>query len=474
MRPSRSSLVRPRTLPSLPRAGREAVVLGASMAGLLTAAVLTEAYDHVTLVERDELLGDDEPRRGVPQGRHAHILLPRGAQALEELFPGLLEELVRDGGATSTRLDQLHMDFTGHLLSQDPERVETAAHQQSRPFLEARVLRRLRALPDVSILDAHEVVGLRADRTGRDVVGARVVPRRGAATERDLPADLVVVATGRSGRVGVWLRELGYDAPAEEELKVGLLYATRWARLDRDLTDPLEAMLIGPRPDRPWGVGSFRQEDDVWVVTLAGFAGHHPPDDPEAWLAFAATVTPPRFMTALRTADYRTDVQTHRFPANLRRRFDKLSAFPGGLLVTGDAVCSFNPIYGQGMTVAALEALALRGCLSRGTHDLPRRFFKAASRPVGRAWQFAVGADLSMPPDVVPGPRPLPVRLVNGYIDRYQAAAEGDPVLATHFLNVTGFDEPVRTLFAPSSIGRIVQQRRRRTREDPPLPVISG
>jgi 2-polyprenyl-6-methoxyphenol hydroxylase-like FAD-dependent oxidoreductase len=474
MRSLSAVLPRSSTPASQPRAGREAVVLGASMAGLLAATVVAKAYDHVTLVERDELVGDGEPRRGVPQGRHAHLLLPRGGEILDELFPGLLAELCRDGGATSDSLDRLHFEIGGHLFSQDPMSVDTPAHVQSRPFLEAHVLRRVRDLPNVTVLDGHDVVGIRADASGRHVIGARVAPRDGRSLERHLPADLVVAATGRNSTVPAWLTELGYDVPDEEEVRVDIKYATRRMRLDRAVTEPTDLVLIGPTPTRPTLFGALVQEHDTWVVTLAGFAGHHPPTDPDGWLAFAERTAPGRFVEAIRAGEYLDGVHAHRFPANLRRRYDRLVRFPDGLLVVGDAVCSFNPIYGQGMTVAALEALALRDTLAGGSTDLPRRFFKAASRPVARAWQFAVGADLSMPPDVVPGPRALPTRLVNGYIDRYQAAAEDDPVLATHFLNVTGFDEPVRTLFGPSSVGRLVQQRRRRVREDAPLPVISG
>jgi 2-polyprenyl-6-methoxyphenol hydroxylase-like FAD-dependent oxidoreductase len=179
----------------------------------------------------------------------------------------------------------------------------------------------------------------------------------------------------------------------------------------------------------------------------------------------AVELAPGSFAEAIRTGEPLTDLAAHRFPANLRRRYEKLSRFPDGLLVIGDAICSFNPVYGQGMTVAALEALALRDALCRGPDDLARRFFKAAARPVNGAWQSAVGADLSMPPDIVPGPRPLPVRAINAYMDFYQEAAEHDPVLAWHFLNVTGFDEPVRTLVSPGSLARLLKHRRHRRRE---------
>lgn len=447
--------------PQLPRAGAEAVVLGGSMAGLLAATVLADAYDHVTLVERDHLYADGKPRRGVPQGRHVHVLLPRGSEVIEELLPGILDELVDSGGGTTRSLRNMHFELNGHVLNQDDSTTETPLHRQSRPLLESRLLERVLALGNVTMLDGHEVGALRADDRGR-VVGVTVSPSQTTAPPRDLPADLVMVATGRSGRVGAWLKELGYAAPVEESVRVDVMYASREMILDPELTGDTEMVLVGPTAERPCGCGVFAQENGTWMVTLGGFAGHHPPTEHGEWLEFSDRVLPPKMAKAVRTGEALTGIQGHRFPANLRRRYDKLERFPEGLLVTGDAVCSFNPIYGQGMTVAALEALALRDTLRRRPQALAPRYFKAAAKPVSSAWQFAVGADLALPPEVVPGPRPLPVRVMGAYIDRYQRGAERDAVLAWHFLKVTGFDEPVRTLFGPSSLSRIFRPARSR------------
>lgn len=443
---------------------RSSVVLGGGMAGLLAAAVLAEWHDQVTLVERDDLPMEAEPRRGVPQGRHIHVLLPRGARALEEILPGLLEELIADGGSRSSNLNQFHLDFGGHLLSQ-ADAPSHPIYEQSRPFLESHVLKRVRALPNVTVLDGHDVADLYWDDSGSRVVGAAVVPRRGPHETRRLDADLVVAATGRNARVGAWLTSHGYEPPQEEELRIDLKYVSRLMRLDPALTNGVDAVVVSANPSRPTGVALLVQEGGTWVVTLEGFAGHHPPTTEEEWLASVVELAPSAFAEAIRHGEPLSDISAHRFPANLWRRYDKLDRFPDGLLVTGDAVCSFNPVYGQGMTVAALEALVLRDVLWRGRHDLPRRFFKAAAKPVRLAWESATGADLSMPPEVVPGRRPLPVRAINAYVDRYQRAAEDDPVLAWHFLNVTGFDEPTRTLFSPDSVRRMIGQSRRRRRK---------
>jgi 2-polyprenyl-6-methoxyphenol hydroxylase-like FAD-dependent oxidoreductase len=434
------------------------------MAGLLAVAALSEAYDDVVLVERDPMRSDPAPRRGVPQGRHVHVLLSRGAKAIEALLPGILSELTADGGMTLDNLNQVHADFDGHVLSQADTPADRT-HLQTRPFLEGHVLARVRALPGVRVLDGHDVVGLRWD--GPRVVGATVVPRAAPDEEVELDADLTVSALGRNGRVGAWLTDHGYEAPAEQELRIDLMYATRLVRLDAALLDGYRGVLVTAKPSRPAGVSLLQQEDDTWIVTIEAFAGHHPATDPEGWLDEAVRLTPPGFRDALRSAEPLTDVSVHRFPANLWRRYDRLRDFPEGLLVTGDSICSFNPVYGQGMTIAALEAELLRELVRSGTHDLAHRFFHRAAKPVRVAWEAAVGGDLSMPPDVVPGRRTVVVRAANAYLDRYLAAAEHDPSLALDFLDVTGLDKPARVLFSPHALRSIARTARNHDREGP-------
>lgn len=448
--------------------GDHAVVLGASMAGLLAARVLAEFYDQVTVVERDDLTDRGQSRRGVPQGRHAHILLPRGARALEELLPGVLRELVEQGAPTLQRLHQIHFEMNGHPFYQDTEpghvvagRGEGALFQPSRPLLEAVVRGRVRSLPNVEVLDGYDVDGVTADATRSRVTGARVTPRRDGSPARELAADLVVSATGRSGRAAVWLEQLGYPAPPEERLDVDLRYVTQRLRLAPQEYDVKRAVVVGPTSDRPQGAACFAQENGTWVVTLIGYAGHHPPTDRQGWLRLAETVLPEGPAAALLQAEPLGGLVQHRFPANLRRRYDKLDRFPEGLLVTGDALSSFNPVYGQGMTVAALEAQALRASLAQGDGRLAQRFFRTAAKPISDAWRFAVGGDLAMPPAVVPGPRPLPGRAANAYIEKFQAVAEDDPVMAWRFLDVTGFEQPMSALFSGDSLRRMTSSGRR-------------
>ena len=450
--------------------GAHAVVLGASMAGLVATRALADFYETVTVVERDALGDGAEPRRGVPQGRQIHALLLRGAQALDELFPGIVDELVAAGTPTVDYRDlsKVHFNMGGHLAVQSGSLHELRAYSPSRPLLEAHVRRRVRAIPNVAFLDNHDVGDITFNTTRDRVVGAQIASRE-CNSESELFADLVVDATGRGARTPAVLEKHGYNRPAEDEVVIHLTYASQLLRM------PPEAMhesgaIVAPIPGRPTGMAMIRYEHDTAMFTVFGMAGNDPPVGCSEMWGFAEQFAPAHLLAAVRTAEPLGASAQHRFPFSRWRRYDKARVLPEGLLVVGDAVCSFNPIYGQGMTVAALEALALRNCLARGTTDLPRRFFRATARPVGRAWQLAAGGDLSLPE--IQGTPPLSTRLLNGYMDRLLTAAEYDTAAYEQFLKVAWLvDAPIR-LLRPSMMWRAASAKQRnRAQLTDPIPA---
>jgi 2-polyprenyl-6-methoxyphenol hydroxylase-like FAD-dependent oxidoreductase len=446
--------------------GQHAVVLGASMGGLLAARVLADFYRTVTVVERDVLPGHPANRRGVPQGRHVHALLRRGAQILDELFPGFLDELVADGVPVwDADMSRVYFSFGGHLLVRSgklPDHEGMTMYMPSRPFLECHVRRRLQAIENVAILGGNDVAELTSTADQNRVTGVRVVDRE-SGEEQELTADLVVDAMGRGAHTPAFLEGLGYGRPVEDHIVMHMTYVSQLLRIPPGTLAEL-GVNIGPAPGRPTGMFLFGYENDTWMFTVFGMAGHEPPGDRAGMLSFAQDYTPAHLLEAVRAGEPLGEVARHRMPSSQWRRYDKMRRFPDGLLVSGDAICSFNPIYGQGMTVSALDAVALRDCLRRGGHDLPRRYFRAAAKPIGVAWQLAAGADLAFPE--VEGRRSLSTRVTNRFADWVLTACESDTVTTERFFKVNTFVEPPVRLLHPSFISRVATVNLRRRQSD--------
>ena len=286
--------------------------------------------------------------------------------------------------------------------------------------------------------------------------------RADGSAEELIGADLVVDATGRGSRIPAWLETLGYPRPERDEVQIGLGYSTRTYRLTADALAGNLAVLDAATPQNPRTGALQRLEGDRWMLTLAGILGDHPPTDPDGFLDFARSLRFPDIYQAVRDAEPLDVPVGFRFPTSVRHRYERGDRFPAGLIAMGDAVCSFNPIYGQGMTVAALEALTLRRHLNRGIEPQPRRWFRDLARIVDVPWDMSTGGDLAFPG--VPGRRTLKIRLLSGYLNRLHAAAAHDAALATAFMRVAGLVSRPPSLLSPGNTLRVLRGGRRRRR----------
>jgi flavin-dependent dehydrogenase len=327
---------------------------------------------------------------------------------------------------------------------------------------EGHVRRRLLALPGVRAIQNCAALGLVASEDGSTVTGVRVRLGRGEerGQEHTMTADLVVDASGRGSLTPAWLEALGYQRPKEERIDVGIGYTTRlYRRHAGELAGKVAVVVAGNEPN--WRNGAILfQSEDCWIVSIGGYFGDHAPDDAQMFAAYAGSFPTPEIRDIVAHAEPLSDFVSYRYPANVRRRYERLARFPKNFLVFGDAISNFNPIYGQGMTVAAQEAIALRNTLREAETGLSRRFISAAARIVDVPWDIAVGNDLRHPRVV--GPRSAKVRFINWYVGKLYKAAQHDGGLAAAFLRVTNLETLPETLLHPAVVARVIRGNLRR------------
>src|ERR1700722_9478320 len=432
--------------------GERAVVLGGGMAGLLAARVLSDAYGDVVVVDRDDLSGTTGARSGVPHGRHAHCLVARGHQIYEELFPGLTQGMSDAGVTLGDFNGGIQWNFNGHRLAASESGLLCVS--SGRPILEEHVRNHVQALPNVRFLERYDIVGLETTPDKMRVTGARIQRREQGSEPEVLSADLVLDITGRGSRMPAWLRELGYEAPPEDRIKVDLAYTTRHYRLKPDQFGTSIAINQAGTPASPRGVFCYPLPDGEAVeLSLTGVLGDHAPTDDEGFLAFVKSLPLPFHYDYVKDAEPVDEAVRFKFPASVWRHYEQLTRFPDGLLVMGDAVCSFNPVYAQGMTVAGMEALTLRKHLQNPDGLNAKAFFGEIAGQIAGPWQFSAIADLGY--QGVEGDRNDQINLVNQYIPKVLAAATQDPVVTDAFLQVAGLVADPMSLMSPEIAGRV-------------------
>lgn len=435
-----------------------AVVVGGSIAGLLAAVALARHAGRVTIVERDRYPDRPEPRKGVPQSRHTHLVLASGLLAIERFLPGLEAELVAAGALQVRSPTEVLQNMHGRWFGRGPATSTTLC--LTRPLLEHGVRTRALAHPRITAVQGTDVVGLTG--TAERVTGVRLRERGGqrAVTEppqqpqlpTELAADLVVDASGRSSHAPEWLELLGGARPAEDRVESGLGYATRVYRDGSDgaLTDARLVYLVG---DTMGAVIVPVEPAGTHMVTFATPRGEALPTAPGAFEALADRQAHPLVRQWIDEAVPVSPVYGYLRTENVRRAYDR--TVPDGLLVTGDALCALNPVFGQGMSTAALAAVALDESLAAGLSN--RRTQAALLAASGNAWAISTGADKARPG--VTGNavnQSLRDRFTGWYLARVQERCVVDPEVQDTFREVLALVAPPTRLFRPAVLRSVL------------------
>jgi 2-polyprenyl-6-methoxyphenol hydroxylase-like FAD-dependent oxidoreductase len=447
-------------------ASGHAVVIGGSMAGLLAARVLADFFERVTIIERDQFPFGPVPRKGVPQAQHLHALLPRGRVILEELFPGLSEQLIA-AGATVT-------DMANDVAWRTPAgwgarfRSGVTLIPCSRDLLEWTVRRRVSALPRVSFLEECDVTGLLP--SGAGVAGVRIRHRSRAGgegpIENAIEADLVVDASGRGSHAPQWLEALGYPRPQETVINSFLGYASRvYERPAGSPSDWVGLFVQAAPPDVLRGGLVFPIEGNRWQLTLIGLGKDYPPADDAGFLDFARSLATSELYDAVKGATPISPIRVFRATENRLRHYERLERMPEGFVVLGDGACAFNPVYGQGMSAAAVGALALARCVREqrkrqpggDLRGLTRRFQRALSKANAAPWMLSTGEDFRVR-ETVGATQPRITRLIHRYMDRVVSLSTREPGVRMALLKVFSLLEPPSTLFRPWVVLRVLKE----------------
>ncbi|MFB9906374.1 NAD(P)/FAD-dependent oxidoreductase [Allokutzneria oryzae] len=447
---------------------RHGVVLGGGLAGMLTASVLARHLDAVTVIERDRLPAGPLDRAGSPQGRHTHAFAGGGVAALDRLLPGMVDELVKAGARRIRNPEDVLILTTAGWLPryQDMESFLSASRRVIDWSIRERVLADVR----ISVRQATDVTGLAGD-AGR-VTGVRLRSRETRATD-ELAADLVVDATGRGSHAPRWLREIGVPEVREELVDPGIVYVTKVFRALPGTEDDFPAIMIAddPRSERPGrGALLLPVEDGQWMLTLSGRRGVTPPSDDEGFHAFARELPHPILSKIIEMAEPVSRMFRYDLTSNRRRRYDRLRPAPEGFVAIGDAHCSFNPVYGHGMTVSVFGALALHETLGRqGLQPSTARLAqKAVARATDPVWAMARSQDVRFRGTT--GTRMTMLdRVQEAYGRRLQRAAIGSRDIVAAQLSVFELAGPPTQLLAPKIIRQAMRRPRATGPTEPPL-----
>jgi 2-polyprenyl-6-methoxyphenol hydroxylase-like FAD-dependent oxidoreductase len=437
--------------------GKRAAVVGAGMAGLPAARALADYFEHVVVLERDSLPPNAAHRLGTPQAWHTHALLGGGQQALCELFPGLEQDLASAGAVPFTVGLDIRLERPGY----DPfpaRDLGWVGYAMSRPLVEFILRRRVEQHANITIREHCRARDLVASREGGAVSAIRFENSDGCG--ETLTADLVVEASGRGNLTAGCLESIGQRRPEETTIGVDITYATGVFGVPDDAPVDWTGVMTFDPPERG-GLGGILLplEGNRWIVTLAGRHGAKPPDDRDGFLAYARQLRTSTIYDAVKKAKQLRKIARFGFPASVRRHFDRLEEFPRGLLPFGDSICRFNPVYGQGMSVAAQEASSLHGLLQKRANEsnaltgLASAFFSEAAALIETPWALAAVPDLAHPK--AEGERPEDLEHRVAFSEALNQLAAEDPAVHKLLFEVLHLLKPRSALNEPDLVERV-------------------
>jgi len=385
-----------------PLLGKQAVVVGAGIGGLAAAGAVSDFFENVIVLERDELHDGAMPRAGTPQSRHTHVLLGGGERALESLFPGFTAALTK-AGAVPYRMG---LDILTESPGFDPfpqRDLGWFGYAMTRPLVERTVRQELTKRPNVTLRDGCRVAQLvSGERSGGAVTGVQLAGANGAGEV--LPADLVVDASGRAALTLDALKATDHPLPGETAIGIDMAYSTCIFAIPEDAPPHWKGVLHFPGPPAgKRGAIMFPIEGKRWILSLGGAHGDGPPGDLDGFLAYAKELRTETIYRAIKDARPDCDPMRFAFPESIWRHFERLESFPRGLLPIGDSICRFNPVYGQGMSVATKEAcvlrdlLAARAAASDPFDGLAPAFFAGIQDVLDTPWAAAAISDFAYP-----------------------------------------------------------------------------
>jgi 2-polyprenyl-6-methoxyphenol hydroxylase-like FAD-dependent oxidoreductase len=432
-----------------------AIVLGASFAGLMTAKVLSRHYRQVIIIEKDTVNRYPETRKGQSHTKHLHGLLPCALNILYNYFPDFYEDVNNTGGVVNDL--GASMNWFTHGGFKKNVFLNIPGVSLSRPLLEHLIREKVLSLPNVTLLDNTTAKEFLSPADKERITGVMIEDKqRGELTGHD--ADLVVDCTGRGSQTPKWLKQMGYAEVPVSEVKIDVTYTTRMYK--RDPEDVRGRWWMACTPEAPKerrNGAAFPIEGNRWIISVGGWHGEKAATDETEFLEFLKKLPNANIYDIASTCEPVSDFIQYKYPVSIRRNYEKMDTFPLGLLVLGDATSSFNPVYGQGISSACLQAVVLDELLSEdiNEHELAKTYFKRTLKTKDKLWQMSTGEDFRFPETT--GTRPFGISLTNKYVSLVHKATISDEVVCRAFLRVMGLIDPPAKLLHPKIIWRILR-----------------